>query len=156
MIERRIGKKNLGFMTNQDEANRHQTEDMLKAVQPEDLLKFGLIPEFIGRIPYIISLTPLDKEALIRILTEPKNALVKQYEKLLLMDGVKLTFTEEAFDTIAEEALKRQTGARGLRAILEKVMMDVMFEVPSDEKIKEIRVTKEAILGVSSVEKVYE
>lgn len=156
VIERRIGKKNLGFMTNQDEANRHQTEDILKAVQPEDLLKFGLIPEFIGRIPYIISLTPLDKEALIRILTEPKNALVKQYEKLLLMDGVKLTFTEEAFDTIAEEALKRQTGARGLRAILEKVMMDVMFEVPSDEKIKEIRVTKEAILGVSSVEKVYE
>ena len=149
-------KKNLGFMTNQDEANRHQTEDILKAVQPEDLLKFGLIPEFIGRIPYIISLTPLDKEALIRILTEPKNALVKQYEKLLLMDGVKLTFTEEAFDTIAEEALKRQTGARGLRAILEKVMMDVMFEAPSDEKIKEIRVTKEAILGVSSVEKVYE
>jgi len=156
VIERRIGKKALGFMTNQDESSRFHSEDILKAVQPEDLLKFGLIPEFIGRIPYIISLTPLDKEALIRILTEPKNALVKQYEKLLLMDGVKLTFTEEAFDTIAEEALKRQTGARGLRAILEKVMMDVMFEVPSDERIKEIRVTKEAILGVSGVEKVYE
>ena len=156
VIERRIGKKALGFMTNQDESSRFHSEDILKAVQPEDLLKFGLIPEFIGRIPYIISLTPLDKEALIRILTEPKNALVKQYEKLLLMDGVKLTFTEEAFDTIAEEALKRQTGARGLRAILEKVMMDVMFEAPSDERIKEIRVTKEAILGVSGVEKVYE
>lgn len=155
VIERRIGKKSLGFFAGEEEKVELDKKDILKAVQPEDLLKFGLIPEFIGRIPYIISLSPLDKEALIRILVEPKNALIKQYQKLLQMDDVELIFTDDAYEAIAEEALKRKTGARGLRAILEKVMMDVMFEVPSDKSIKAIRVTKEAILGLSGVEKVY-
>lgn len=155
VIERRIGKKSLGFFNEEAETVEVDKKDILKAVQPEDLLKFGLIPEFIGRIPYIISLSPLDKEALIKILTEPKNALIKQYQKLLQMDEVDLVFTEDAYEAIAEEALKRKTGARGLRAILEKVMMDVMFEVPSDKNIKAVHVTKEAILGLSGVQKVY-
>ena len=154
VIERRIGKKSLGF-TSEDSTKKLKTNDILHEVQPEDLLKFGLIPEFIGRIPYIISLEQLDKEALIRILKEPKNALIKQYQKLFEMDEVNLVFTEEACSAVAEEALKRKTGARGLRAILEKVMMDVMFEIPSDEEIAEVHITKDVILGLAEVEKIY-
>lgn len=122
----------------------------LKKIEPEDLLKFGLIPEFIGRVPYLVTLEQLDKEALIRVLVEPKNALVKQYQKLFEMDHVELVFEEDALDAIAEEALKRNTGARGLRAILENVMMDIMFDIPSRDDIVRVRITKDAILGTGT------
>ena len=111
-------------------------------------MKFGLIPELVGRVPVTVSLELLDKEDLIRILTEPKNAIVKQYQKLLELDDVELEFDKEALEAIAETSLKRKTGARGLRAIMENIMMDTMFTVPSDKTIKECRITKEAVLGV--------
>ena len=148
IIDRRIGKGSLGFVIDETEnAQPEENAPLLKKVEPEDLLKFGLIPEFIGRVPYLVALEELDKDAMIRILVEPKNALVKQYQKLFEMDDVQLTFEEDALDAIAEEALKRKTGARGLRAILENVMMDIMFDIPSREDIKCVRINKEAILG---------
>ena len=122
--------------------------ELLAQVEPEDLIKFGLIPELVGRLPVTVSLDLLDKDALIRILTEPKSAIVKQYQKLLELDGVKLEFDKDALLEIAETTLKRKTGARGLRAIMENIMMDTMFTVPSDKTIKECRITKEAVLGV--------
>jgi ATP-dependent Clp protease ATP-binding subunit ClpX len=112
---------------------------------PQDLVKYGLIPEFVGRVPVVQSLSMLDKEALIRILTEPKNAIVKQYERLFELDGVELKFTPEAIDQVAELALERKTGARGLRAIMEKVMTDIMYLVPSDETIGTCVITKEVV-----------
>ncbi len=153
IIERRIGKKSLGFAAETDDnvVNNFEQSTLTK-VEPEDLLKFGLIPEFIGRVPYLVSLEPLDKETLMRILVEPKNALIKQYQKLLEMDDVNLIFDQEALETIADEAMKRKTGARGLRAILENVMMDIMFDVPSHEDIKEVRITKEMILGTEHLQ----
>ena len=120
---------------------------LLHEVLPQDLVKYGLIPELVGRLPVTVSLDLLDKEALIRILTEPKSAIVKQYQKLLELDGVKLEFDRDALTEIAETTLKRKTGARGLRAIMEKIMMDTMYEVPSDETIKECRITKAAVNG---------
>lgn len=150
IIERRIGKKNLGFIRDQEKEDivaAAEEDYMLSKVQPEDLLKFGLIPEFIGRIPYLVSLDPLDKETLIRILTEPKNALLKQYQKLLQLDGVSLEFTDDAKEAIADEALKRKTGARGLRAILESVMMDIMFEVPSRDDVDEVIINDAVVKG---------
>lgn len=138
IIERRIGKNSLGFATTKEVAVKNPHDATLSQVQPEDLLKFGLIPEFIGRVPYIVALETLDKEALIDILTKPKNALVKQYEKLLSYDGVELRFTDGALETVAEEALRRNTGARGLRSIMESVMMDVMFEVPSRDDVEAV------------------
>jgi len=117
----------------------------LTMVLPEDLLKFGLIPEFVGRLPVISTLEPLDEAALVRILTEPKNALVKQYQKLLEMDNVTLEFDQEALDEIAREAIKRNTGARGLRAIIESIMLDVMYEAPSRSELSNCVVTKEAV-----------
>jgi len=113
---------------------------------PEDLLKYGLIPEFVGRLPIIVTVDALDEEALIRILTEPKNALVKQYEKLFELDGVALEFQPEALKYIAQEATKRNTGARGLRAILEQIMLDVMYEIPSRDDISKCIITKDTIL----------
>ena len=110
-------------------------------------MKFGLIPEFIGRVPVTVTLDMLDKDAMIRILCEPKNALVKQYKKLFELDGVSLEFDRDALEAIVDKALERKTGARGLRAIMENIMMDTMFTVPSDETIKECRITKEAVLG---------
>ena len=118
---------------------------MLKKLQPEDLLKFGLIPEFIGRVPIYAVLDPLDEAALKNILVEPKNALVKQYQCLLKMDGVDLKFSPEAIDLIASEALKRKTGARALRSIVENLMLDVMYEIPSDSSIKEFTVTADMV-----------
>lgn len=149
IIERRTGKGSLGFAFDEAEDNMQasQEQPLLKKVEPEDLLKFGLIPEFIGRVPYLVALEELDKDALIRILVEPKNALVKQYQKLFDMDHVELVFEDDALDAIAEEALKRKTGARGLRAILENVMMDIMFDIPSREDIARVRINKDAILG---------
>ena len=145
MIESRLDRKSIGFNA---EVGSHKEEDegvLLAQVLPEDLTKFGLIPELVGRLPVTVALEKLDKEALVKILTEPKSALTKQYQKLMEYDNVKLTFEEEAIDEIAEEALKRKTGARGLRAIIEKAMMDIMYRVPSDSTIKECIVTREAV-----------
>lgn len=147
IVERRHGKGSLGFNVDSEVAEDSYKKETLKKIEPEDLLKFGLIPEFIGRVPYIVALQELDKAALIRVLVEPKNALVKQYQKMFEMDDVELVFEDEALDAIAEQALKRKTGARGLRAILEDVMMDIMFDIPSREDIVRVRITKDAILG---------
>lgn len=144
IIKRRIGKKVIGFGTDGHKGDLKPGE-YLSLVLPEDLLKFGLIPEFVGRIPVISTLEPLDEPALVRILTEPKNALVKQYQKLLEMDNVGLEFTPEALEAIAKEAIKRSTGARGLRAIIESVMLDVMFDIPSRTDVSKCVITKEVI-----------
>lgn len=148
IIETRIDRKSIGF--NAEIASKHEydMDVLLQEALPQDLVKFGLIPELVGRLPVTVSLDLLDKDALIRILTEPKSAIVKQYQKLLELDGVKLEFDKDALLEIAETTLKRKTGARGLRAIMENIMMDAMFTVPSDKTIKECRITKEAVLGV--------
>ena len=147
IIETRLDRKSIGF--NAESATKHEydMDVLLHEVLPQDLVKYGLIPELVGRLPVTVSLDLLDKEALIRILTEPKSSIVKQYQKLLELDGVKLEFDREALVEIAETTLKRKTGARGLRAIMEKIMMDTMYQVPSDETIKECRITKEAVNG---------
>ena len=147
IIETRIDRKSIGF--NAEIASKHEydMDVLLQEALPQDLVKFGLIPELVGRLPVTVSLDLLDKDALIRILTEPKSAIVKQYQKLLELDGVKLEFDKDALLEIAETTLKRKTGARGLRAIMENIMMDTMFTVPSDKTIKECRITKEAVLG---------
>ncbi len=144
IIKRRLGKKVIGFGSDGQRAELRQG-DTLKMVLPEDLLKFGLIPEFVGRLPVLATLEQLDEPALIRILTEPKNALVKQYQKLLELDNVSLEFQSESLDWIAKEAIKRNTGARGLRAIIESIMLDVMFEAPSRTDIQKIVITKEMV-----------
>ena len=148
IIETRIDRKSIGF--NAEIASKHEydMDVLLQEALPQDLVKFGLIPELVGRLPVTVSLDLLDKDALIRILTEPKSAIVKQYQKLLELDGVKLEFDKDALLEIAETTLKRKTGARGLRAIMENIMMDTMFTVPSDKTIKECRITKETVLGV--------
>lgn len=148
IIETRIDRKSIGF--NAEIASKHEydMDVLLQEALPQDLVKFGLIPELVGRLPVTVSLDLLDKDALIRILTEPKSAIVKQYQKLLELDGVKLEFDKDALLEIAETTLKRKTGARGLRAIMENIMMDTMFTVPSDKTIKECHITKEAVLGL--------
>ena len=133
-------------MESRDEAD---ISALLKEVMPQDLVKFGIIPEFIGRVPITVSLDGLDKNALVRILKEPKNALVKQYQKLFEYDGVKLTVRDDACEAIADMALARKTGARGLRSIMENAMMDVMFTIPSDKTIEEVIITKECITGAA-------
>ena len=147
IIETRLDRKSIGF--NAEIATKHEydMDVLLHEALPQDLVKFGLIPELVGRLPVTVSLDLLDKEALIRILTEPKSAIVKQYQKLLELDGVELEFDRDALDAIAETTLARKTGARGLRAIMENIMMDTMFTVPSDETIKGCRITREAVLG---------
>lgn len=145
IIESRLGKNQLGFGADIKSSKHSSTGELLHKVLPEDLLKHGLIPEFIGRLPVVVSLESLDEEALVSILSKPKNALVKQYIKLLEMDGVTLTFDDDALREIAKEALKRKTGARGLRSILEGIMRDVMYEIPSTEGVRACRVTKETI-----------
>ncbi|MGG1515742.1 ATP-dependent protease ATP-binding subunit ClpX [Paenibacillus oryzisoli] len=144
IIKRRIGKKVIGFSTDGTKMDLKPGEYLSMSL-PEDLLKFGLIPEFVGRLPVISTLEPLDEAALVRILSEPKNALVKQYQKLLEMDNVTLQFEPEALDAIAKEAIKRNTGARGLRAIIESIMLDVMFEVPSRTDVSTCVVSKETV-----------
>lgn len=146
LIKRRIGKKVIGFGSDMSSTTMKAGE-YLKLVLPEDLLKFGLIPEFVGRLPVVSTLEPLDEQALIQILTEPKNALVKQYCKLLEMDNVELDFEQEALEAIAAEAIKRKTGARGLRAIIESIMLDVMFDLPSREDVTKCSITKEAVVN---------
>lgn len=144
IIKRRLGKKIIGFGSNTEKKDVEQKE-LLSKVLPEDLLRFGLIPEFIGRIPVISTLEPLDEEALVEILTKPKNALVKQYQKLLDLDDVELDFEEGALLEIAKEAIERKTGARGLRSIIEGIMLEVMFDLPSRDDIEKCIITAESV-----------
>ena len=145
VIESRLGEKQLGFGANISSHKERNIGEVLRHVLPEDLLKNGLIPEFIGRLPVVVTLDALGEDALVDILTKPRNALVKQYAKLLEMDGVKLTFDDDALRLIAQEALKRKTGARGLRSIIEGIMRDVMYDVPSVEGASACRVTKDVV-----------
>ena len=155
IIERRLDKGSIGFNSQIIEKTDKSEDELFKQVMPEDLTKFGLIPEFIGRVPVTVSLDFLDEKALERILTEPKNALIKQYKKLFELDGVELKFTDEAINTIAKKAVERKTGARGLRAILENAVMDIMYETPSDETIKECIVNEDVINGLADPVLVY-
>ncbi|MFL6100559.1 MAG: AAA family ATPase, partial [Actinomycetales bacterium] len=144
LIEQRAGRKGLGFGAQLHSAK--EASESYGDVMPEDLLKFGLIPEFIGRLPVITTVTNLDQAALIQILTEPRNALSKQYQRMFEIDGVELEFTEDALEAVADQAILRGTGARGLRAIMEEVLLPVMFDVPSDEGIARVVVTREVVL----------
>lgn len=153
VVERRMGKKSMGFVQPGDNHSRDQrTADMMKEVEPDDLVKFGMIPEFIGRIPVVATLEPLDEEALTNILTQPKNALVKQYQKLLHMDNVQLEFKPDAIRAIAREAYRRKTGARALRGIVEELMLDVMYELPSRKDVTRCAITGEMVEKRSTAE----
>jgi ATP-dependent Clp protease ATP-binding subunit ClpX len=154
IINQRSGKKGLGFGNNIVQMGEKKANP-LELLETEDLLKFGMIPEFIGRLPVISSLEPLDQPALIEILTKPKNALIKQYQTLLAMEGVELTFTTEALDAIAKKALEKKTGARGLRSIIEHAMLEVMYDIPSNTSVKEVILTPEVINGTQPPIKVY-
>jgi len=156
LIQRRIGKSTLGFGAQVQSAKDMKIGDILAKTQPQDLLKYGLIPEFIGRLPVIVTLHELDEEALVRVLTEPKNALVRQYEKLFDMENVKLTFSDGALRAVSQEAMRRKSGARGLRSILEGIMLDVMYDVPSQENIREVVINEEVITGNERPLVVYE
>lgn len=145
IIEQRVGKKSLGFTAEVRGQEERDAQDLLALVRPEDLTKFGLIPEFIGRLPLIAAVSKLDQDALVQILTEPKNALVKQYQRLFELDGVELEFTDEAVQAIADKALERGTGARGLRAIIEETLLYVMYDVPSRGDIARVIVTGEVV-----------
>ena len=142
IIEKRIDQKSIGFNAEIAAGHEDDIDRLLKQVLPQDLVKFGLIPELVGRLPVTVSLEMLDRDALIRILTEPKSAIVKQYQKMLELDGVELTFDQDALEAIADTSLKRKTGARGLRAIMENIMMDTMYHAPSDETLKTCRSPK--------------
>ncbi len=155
IVENRLGAGSIGFNAEIVDKNHTDIDEMFRKVMPEDLVKFGLIPEFIGRVPVTVSLGMLDENALIRVLTEPKNALTKQYQKLFEMDDVKLEFTEEAVHAIAKMALDRNTGARGLRSILESVLMDLMYEIPSEENIGICTITKATVEEKTSPDVVY-
>ena len=146
IIKDRIGKKSMGFGADIESKKDIDRYKVFEQILPQDLLKFGMIPEFIGRLPIIATLKELDREALIKITTEPKNALVKQYKKLLQMDDVELIFEHEALEAIVDKAIERKTGARGLRSIIEEIMRDIMFDIPSNEKIEQCIVTKETVL----------
>jgi ATP-dependent Clp protease ATP-binding subunit ClpX len=147
IVGRRVGKRQMGFVTDAVEDRVKTTHELLKQVQPEDLIRYGLIPEFVGRLPVTAALDELDEASLVRILSEPRNAVVKQFQALFTMDKVKLTFTDEALFTVARQAKERKTGARGLRAILEDVLLPIMYEVPSRADVREVIVSKEAVLG---------
>ena len=147
IIGERIGKKAIGFGTNIQSSKEIDKYKVYEQMLPQDLLKFGLIPEFVGRLPIIATLRELDRNALIDIMTKPKNALVKQYKKLLEIDGVDLEFTPDALEAIVDKAIERKTGARGLRSIMEETMRDVMYDIPSNPKIVKCTITKETVLG---------
>ena len=146
IIYERVGKRGLGFGAEVHSKAEIDTTDQFADVMPEDLIKYGLIPEFIGRLPVVASVTNLDRDSLVKILSEPKNALVKQYTRLFEMDGVELEFTDDALEAIAEQAIHRGTGARGLRAIMEEVLLSVMYEVPSREDVARVVITRETVL----------
>jgi ATP-dependent Clp protease ATP-binding subunit ClpX len=153
IIEQRMGKKSMGFIQQGENLTREQrTADMMKHLEPEDLVRYGLIPEFIGRVPVVATLTSLDEDALVSILTEPRNALVKQYEKLLHMDNVALDFRPDAIRAIAKEAHRRKTGARALRGIVEELMLDVMYELPSRKDLTRCTITREMVEKRSTAE----
>ena len=147
IIANRNDNKTIGFDPASEEKKEETLSEQLRELTPQDLIKFGLTPEFVGRLPVIVALDELDEEALVRILTEPKNSLVKQYQRLLLLDGVKLEFEPEALREIARIAIRKQTGARGLRAIMEAVMEDTMFRIPDEDNVKKCIITKAAVLG---------
>ena len=155
IVDHRIGKKSMGFIQQGGEsyqAKEKKVVNLMKQMEPNDLVKFGLIPELIGRIPMVAVVEPLDEKTLMAILTEPQNALVKQYQKLLRMDNVKLEFEEEAVRAIAKEAFKRKTGARALRGIVEELMLDVMYELPSRKDVSRCTITKEMVDKRSTAE----
>ena len=156
MIEQRKGKKAVGFGTSLVSKSERKVGEILSTTEPEDLIKYGLIPEFVGRLPVFTSLEELDESSLIKILIEPKNALVKQYQKLLSFDNVRLKFTEGALSAIAKKAVLRKSGARGLRAILEEIMLEVMYEIPSQKGIKECLVTEDTVLKKEKPILIYE
>ena len=149
IVESRLDRSTIGFNATITSKSTKDVGALLREVSPQDLVKYGLIPEFIGRVPINVTLQGLDRDALVRILKEPRNALIKQYQKLFGLDGVKLYFEEDAIEAIADKAFERKTGARGLRSIMESVMMDVMYRIPSDDTIVECRITKEAVDGTS-------
>lgn len=149
IVENRLNRNSIGFDAEIAGKNNREISELLSEVTPQDLVKFGLIPEFVGRVPICVSLQGLDEKALVRILTEPRSALVKQYQKLFGFDDVQLSFDQDAIEAIAKQAYERKTGARGLRSIMEKVMMDVMFRIPSDDTIEECVITKGAVEGTS-------
>jgi len=146
IIQRRLGQSRIGFGADIKGKKELKLGDLLSRVQPEDLLKFGLIPEFIGRLPMIATLHELTEEALVDILTKPRNSLVKQFQKLFEMDGIKLKFHKSALTAVARRAIERESGARGLRAILEEAMLDIMYDVPSKQGIKEVVISEDVIL----------
>lgn len=145
VIQQRVGKKAMGFGADIQSKEIKDVGEMLKLIQPEDLLRYGLIPEFVGRLPVIVSLSQLDEEALVEILTKPKNALVKQYKELFNIDNVDLEFEEDALKLVAKKAIERKTGARGLRGILEEIMLDIMYDIPSRDDIEKCLITKDSI-----------
>lgn len=147
IIESRLDQKSIGFNVDIGSREDKNVGEVLKKVLPEDLVKFGLIPEFVGRVPVNVTLDLLDEDALVRILKEPRNSIVKQYQKLFEMDGVRLSFTEDSLKAVASQSVKRKTGARGLRAIMEQTMMDVMYEIPSDESIVSCQITEDMVLN---------
>ena len=146
IINERVGKKGIGFSAKIESKKEFDKYKVYEELLPQDLLKFGLIPEFVGRLPIVTTLKELDKEALIKILTEPKNALIKQYKKLLEFDDVDLEFEDDAIAVIVDKAIERNTGARGLRSIIEEIMRDIMFDIPSNPKIEKCIITKETVL----------
>ena len=147
VIEKRTGKQGIGFGAEVKSRSNQDSSQLLRQVEPHDVLKFGIIPELVGRLPVLVTLDPLDKDALVKILTEPKNALTKQYTRLLEMDGVRLEFEKSALEAIAEKALKLNTGARGLRSVMEGIMTNVMFQTPSDDSIQSVVITADAVEG---------
>lgn len=155
IVEARLSAGSIGFNAEIVDKNDMNIDELLKKVEPKDLTKFGLIPEFIGRVPVNVSLQSLTRDAMVRILSEPKNALIKQYQKLLELDNVKLEFTPEALEEIAQLAVDRKIGARGLRSIIEGVMMDLMYEIPSDESIGICTITRDVVKNRAQPELVY-
>jgi ATP-dependent Clp protease ATP-binding subunit ClpX len=151
IIESRIDIKSIGFHGELKSAKEKDNDELLRQVQPHDLIKYGLIPELVGRVPVTVALSSLGKEALMRILTEPKNAIVKQYQEMLKMDDVELTFDDDALEAIAELTEKRKTGARGLRSIMERLMLDIMYDAPSDKSLKTFRITKDAVENLDKI-----
>ena len=161
VVWRRVGKKTLGFKSGEEKApapttNRRDTE-LLQQAEPQDLIKFGLIPEFVGRLPVVGILNDLDEGALVEILTKPRNAIIKQYQRLFEFENVRLKFTDDALHAIAREALNRKVGARGLRMILEELMLDLMYHLPSQKKVKDFEVTQEMVekrdISIATMEK---
>jgi ATP-dependent Clp protease ATP-binding subunit ClpX len=153
LIEQRIGKKSMGFVQQGESIPREKrTAEILKNLQPDDLVKFGMIPEFIGRVPVTAVLDPLDEKALMAILTEPRSALIKQYQKLLKMDNVQLEFQMDAVQAIAKEAYRRKTGARALRGIVEQLMLDMMYELPSRKDVTKCLITRDMVEKLSTAE----